>query len=422
MMDERRIEAALRAEPLDEPKYRGDVAARLRARTTGAGREEPPEHVVEVFELAPRRPRPWPAVSGAAAAAVVLVVALAIVARPQQRPPATTPTTVTPAPSTSIAPGSVPAVLVGRWVGATPRAVTTPNPSAPAFVVLGEDRVTLEHLAGGIVNDFNSQVTETGGGRLRLTLVDQIGSCAAGAIGDYRWTLSPQGTILTVKAISDECPTRAAAFAGEWTHTACPGRGSDCLGPLEAGHHASVNFDPFVSNTYGEVAYDVTGGWSSPVDDKTRLSLLPTEGDTSGVHGLYLFADVAPTTAGCAAAPSTATGQKAIAAALSATPGLSVITTEATVGAYQAQVFDLSAAATAACAGKQPVLASRPGAPTSWTLAIGAGRRMRIVLVDLPGDHTMAVVVASDRSAAEYAQLLDAATAVIDSFVLSASP
>ena len=421
-MDERRIEAALRGEPPDEPTYRGDVADRLRARMTAADQQQPPAYVLELFELTPRRRRPVLAISITVAATVMLVVALAVVARPQQLQPATTPTTVTEAPGSSIAPGSQLAELAGRWVGATPRAVTTPDPSAPAFVVFSADRVSLEHLSGGIVNDFASRVTVTGVGQLRLTLTDQLGRCAAGAIGDYRWTLSQQATTLTVVAVSDECPTRGEALAGTWTHTACPARGGDCLGRLESGRYTSVHFDPFGSDSYGEVSYDVTDGWSSTFDDPSRLTLVPPTVDGSGVHGLYVFADAAPVNADCPASASIPADTTAIAATLLATPGITVTTSEATVGAYQAHVLDLLAAASLPCAGEQRLLASKPGGSTSWTLGIGQGQRMRILLIDLPGGRTMAVVVASDRSAAEYAQLLDASTAVIDSFVLSAKP
>jgi hypothetical protein len=301
--------------------------------------------------------------------------------------------------------------------------VTTPNPSSPAFVVFSGDRVSLEHLAGGIVHDFNSQVTVTGVGRLRLTLTDQSGRCATGSTGEYRWTLSPQATTLTVVAVSDECASRGDALAGTWTHTACPARGDDCLGPLEAGRYASVHFDPFGSNSYGEVAYDVTDGWASTFDDKNRLTLLPPGGDESAIHGLYLFADIVAADSDCSAKAGTVTGSaSAVAAALTAIPGLSVTTSEATVGAYQAQMLDLTSAATLSCAGGRPLLVSKSGSSTSWALTIGQGQRMRILLIDLPGARTMAIVVASHRSATEYAQLLDAATVVIDSFVLSATP
>ncbi len=421
-MDERQIESALRAQPPDEPAYRGDVADRLRARMTAVGQEQPPAYVVELFELVPRRRRPAVAIAIAVAATVMLVVGLAAVARPQQLPTATTPTTVTASPSSSIAPGDQLAELAGRWVGATPRAVTTPDPSAPAFVVFNADRVALEHLSGGIVNDFASRVTVTGAGQLQLTLTDQLGRCAAGAIGDYRWTLSPHATTLTVVAVSDECPTRGEALAGTWTHTACPARGGDCLGRLESGRNASVHFDPFGSDSYGEVSYDVADGWSSTFDDPSRLTLLPPTVDGSGVHGLYVFADAAPVNADCPAIAGTAADTTAIAATLSGTPGLSVTASETTVGAYQAHVLDLVAPASLPCAGEQRLLAAKPGASTPWTLSVGQGQRMRILLIDLPGGRTMAVVVASDRSAAEYAQLLDASTAVIDSFVLSANP
>lgn len=425
-MDEQRVEAAVRAGPPDEPTYRGDVSDRLRTRMTAAGEHTSPEHVVELVDVTARRRRPVLAVSVAVAATVMLVVALAVVARPHQLQPATTPPTVISSPSSSIASGSRLAELAGRWVGATPGVVATPDPSAPAFVVFGADRVSLEHLAGGIVNDFTSQVSVTGVGQLRLVLTDQAGRCAAGAVGNYRVTLSPQATVVTLVAVTDECSSRGEALTGTWTRTACPVRGSDCLGQLESGRHASVHFDPFGSGSYGEVSYEVTDGWSSTFDDPSRLTLLPPTADGSATHGLYLFADVAPVDSDCSATTGTATantaaGTTAIAAVVSATPGLSVTTSEATVGTYRADVLDLTAATTLPCAGEQPLLESKPGGLASWTLAIGPGQRMRIVLIDLRGGRTMAVVVASDRSADEYAQLLDASTAVIDSFVLSAA-
>jgi hypothetical protein len=424
MMDERRIEAALRAEPPDEPTYIGDVAAALRSPRSSAPQVVTPAEVLEFDGPAGRRRSV--AVLGAVAAAVVLVVALAVVVRPRSNPSVTTsptPTTAMTTPSTSeppIAPGR-PSELVGRWVGATPPSLTTPNPAAPAFVVFGEDQVSLEHLSGGIVNDFVSQFAISDDGRIELTLSDQIGRCAPGATGDYRWSLSPGRTVLTLEEISDECPGRAAALAGEWAHIGCPSRGDDCLGPLEAGRHSSVNFDPFDSDSYGEMTYVVADGWSSTVDDKARLTLVPPGSDDSGVHGVHLYADVASAGPNCAATPGPESGADAIASAISSMPGLSVDTSPATVDTYPAQVLDV-VAETSACTAGRPLLTSRSGSSTPWTVSIGEGRRMRIVLVDLPSGGTMAVVIASDRSDSEYALLLAAATPVIDSIVLSSGP
>lgn len=413
-MDEQRIEAALRTQPPDEPEYRGDIAARLRERVIDAGRSDAPAPEVQVVALIPHRRRRLVAMCGAIAAAVALVVALAVVNRPDQQSPTTTPTTAPPTTQPTTTPS-----LAGRWVGATPPSVMTPTPSAPAFVVFAAESVALEHLSGGaIVNDFTSQFTVNADGQLRLTLVSQEASCAPGATGDYRWTTSPKGTVLTLTAISDECPKRAAALAGDWTHIGCPTRGQDCLGELEAGRHASVSFDPFGDSSYGEVEYDITDGWSSTDDQKDRLTLRAPGVENAAVHGLYFFADVVAAANDCTGTATAAVDATAIAGQLSSTPGLNVSMSEMTVDGFPARVLDLSSAASLPCAGRQPLLASSPDGVTSWSLDIGREQSMRLVLVDLPAHRTMAVAIITDR-ADQYQQLLDAAMSVVDSLTLS---
>lgn len=420
-MDDRQIEAALRAGPPDEPKYRGGNAELLRSRATSPNRADQAELAVEVVVQRPHlRPR-WPAFAGAAAAAVLLVIGLATIARRDPPHSATNPTSSSDVPNSSLSSSHVPDELIDRWVGATPSAVSTPNPSAPAFVVFGSDQVTLEHLSGGIVNNFTSHVAVTGPGQLQLTLADQVGRCVAGATGDYRWTVSSQATTLNLEATDDECPDRAAALAGAWTRTACPTRGSDCLGRLEAGDYASVNFDPFDSDSYGQVVYTVPDGWTSSLDDKGRLTLLPPDGDETGVHGVYLFADVAPTTADCPATSRAIAGMSAIADAITSTPGLVTTTSSTAVGGYEARAIDISAA-DLICDGEQPLLTSRPGAATSWTLSVGEAQQMRVVLVDIGDDRTLAIVITSDRSTSAYAALVEDSTTVIDSLVFSDTP
>jgi hypothetical protein len=426
-MDDRRIEAALRAGRPDEPQYRGDISELLRSRATSPGQPDQIGDGVDVVTRQPHRPQRWAAFVGAAAAAVLLLVGLATIARRDTPPSASIPTTTSDAPTSTTSstapstPGALPRELIDRWVGATPAAVSTPNPSAPAFLVFTLDQVTLEHLSGGIVNDFISDVEVAGPGELVLTLTGQIGRCVAGATGDYRWTVSAQTTTLTLEAIDDECPERAAALAGTWTHTACPTRGNDCLGLLEAGTYRSVNFDPFDTDSYGQVTYTVPDGWTSTFDDKGRLELLPPDANEQGTHGVFLFSDVAPTTADCLATPLATVGKPAIADAITTTPGLVTSTAVTAVGGYEAQAIDITAT-DLDCDGEQPLLASRPGAETSWTLTIGEGQQMRIVLVDVADDRTLALVISSDHSTSEYAALLDASTAVIDSMVFSDTP
>ena len=420
-MDEQQMEAALRTEPPDEPTYRGDISSRLRARSTTLTEVVAPAVPVEVSDRIPRRKRSWPELVGAAAAAVVLIAGLVAVARRNSPPSMTAEPTTTSEPTSSALPGSLPAELLDRWVGPTPTSIITPDPSAPAFVVFTADQVTLEHVAGGIVQNFTSRATTSAAGQLQLTLPGQIGACVAGAIGNYHWSLSPGGTTLTLEAIDDACAERASALVGTWTHTACPVRSSDCLGTLEAGRYSSVNFDPFDSDSYGQVAYTVPNGWSSTLDDKARLVLLPPEANETGVHGIYLFADVAPTSADCPANPVAADGAGPIAEAITATAGLLATTSPTTVGGFDATIVDISSASPT-CNGEQPLLTSKPDSATPWNLAISEGQQMRVVLVDLPDNRTMAIAVISDRSAAEYSTLLDASAAVFESLELSATP
>jgi len=417
-MDDRHIEAALRAAPPDEPAYRGGVATRMRERSTASGEIGTTGSAFEVVELAPRRGRRLLAIVGAVAAAMMLVVALARINEQRDHPAATVPTT-RPTPS-SAPPPSERSSFVGRWVGATPRSLTTPNPDAPAFVVLADDGASLEYFAGGIVNDFNSQLTSTGRDRVRLVLIGQVGRCASGAIGEYRWTVSPGGTRLTIDAISDECTARSAALPGMWNRVACPVRGRDCLGPLESGRYSSVAFDPFDTGSYGQVTYEVPDGWASTVDDKDRLTLLPPSAGDPELDGLSFLGDVTAAT-DCQATP-TAVDLSSIASDLGAVPGVSVTSTSAIVGGFEARVIDLSADGVLACDGRQPLLAARAGVGTPWTLAIGAGERTRIALVDLGGDHTMAIVIRSDAQDAGFGQRLDDFETLIGSLTLTPTP
>lgn len=416
-MDDRSIEAALRAGVPDEPQYRGDIAKLLRTQAGSPTNGDMTQDVVNVVELpGHRRPR-WPALAGVAAAVVVLIAGLTTIAGRDTAPSATPATSTSDTPSVSVSPTTTPAELIERWVAATPAAVSTPNPLAPSFVVFSAQQVTLEHLSGGIVNDFTSQVAANGAGRLLLTLTSQMGRCAPGAAGDYRWSVSPQGTTLTLEAVNDECADRAAVLVGTWTHTDCPTRGSDCLGRLEAGRYASVNFDPFDSDSYGEVTYTVPDGWTSALDDKGRLALLPPDTTGTGVHGIYLFADVAPSATECAATPQDVVGMTAIADAIVSTPGIVATPSVGTVDGYEARTIDISVA-DPVC-DPRPVLTSRSDAAAPWTATINAGQQMRIVLVDLPNNRTLAITIASDRDASAYAALLRTAGAVVDSFALS---
>ena len=93
----------------------------------------------------------------------------------------------------------------------------------------------------------------------------------------------------------------------------------------------------------------------------------------------------------------------------------------AEVSGFEARTIDITATGPI-CDGGASVLASKPGATTSWSERVNEGNQMRIVLVDVTDNRTLALVIASERSQSAYAALLADATAVIDSLVLSDTP
>ena len=85
---------------------------------------------------------------------------------------------------------------------------------------------------------FDSDLVATDADTIEMTLVGDVLDCVDGAVGSYRWSLSPQATTLTLTADDDECAARQAALEGQWTHTACKLEGRNCLGIVEAGTSA----------------------------------------------------------------------------------------------------------------------------------------------------------------------------------------
>jgi hypothetical protein len=421
-----RIEAALRTRPSDEPDYLGNIADLLGDAEPVAAEPSPRPTLVNLTDH-PRAKtrRRATVVTIAVAAACVAVLALVSTVRAPSRPPAeSTPTTT---PTTSARPPIAPSLssLDGRWVGRSPSSIDGSG-SSPAFLVFGDGSVALERSVGGIVTDYGSDLAEVPDGRFRATLTVDIGSCAPASTGDFTWALSPGQSVLTIGLVDDDCAPRGDAFSGTWTRVSCPTRGSDCLGALEAGRHDSVSFDPFGTGSYGQVSYEVPAGWSSPLDDRARLALETDGSGTTGPHGMYFFADVAAPSDACSTTPALQTGADAIAAALSDSlegAGASATANATTVGGFPARVVDISSDGTSPC-GSDPVslLVARADSPIAWTVTTGTSPRSRIVLVDLPEGRTMAVVVATDGSDDEYEALLDTASTVIDSLVVSRTP
>jgi hypothetical protein len=418
MNDEQRIETVLRAGPPDEPTYQGDVASTLADRLSRAVDTEPPTAVV-LHVSKPTTRRRARGFIPAVAAAVLVVIGLVAVTRQRE------PSLVTP-PEKGQA-------LVDRWVG-SPRSGGT----SAAFVDIAKDVLVYRPGKADSPGAWDSEWSAERSDVIRLVMSAQGGGCNQGAVGHFRWALSASQATLTLTPIDDECAPRAQALAGQWTHTACKLPTSDCLGPVDAGGHVSVTFDPFDTFTYGELAYTLPSGWAVSADTQSNLFLRHaneyagiSEDGSGGTQGIDVWADVATATADCSTRPdpTSSTSSVEIAAQLAANAGLIATRSTATVAGRHAEVIDVEVAPdwkeTCPADGAPPavgLLTSRTGVPATWRASVSLGERARVLLIDLDGGRTVAVVIHDQSTPARFDELLAEAIPIVGSFAFSSTP
>ena len=366
-MDEERIEDALRAGPVDEPPHRPGALGRALAE----------RDAVEAAGRFRVRLRPQSAAVSSLAVAMALVLLVAgvvVIGRLGQSagspvtsvPPTTPPTTSPPTPtsSASVAGGGAPPELIDRWAGAVKPISALASPATRAFLDIQGAGLRFDGGPGEPRNLFASEVAAVGANTFVLTATTPTTGCQPFDKGTYTWSLSPEGVTLTLDAVDDQCSARAAALSGSWTHTACRDATHDCFGVLEPGTYSSIEFDPFGTQSVGQLTYTVATGWSNSADYATNYFLRPSAdyladpgfdgGDT--VSGIYVWAGTvaADQPADCAAipAPGVERTADAIAAHLGSMSGvIAVDRGTVTIGDRSARELDISIdpAFTAAC-------------------------------------------------------------------------
>jgi hypothetical protein len=356
------------------------------------------------------------------------------VGAPQSSPSA--PATAAPsAPANSGTP--LPADLAVVWQG--------PPREIPQLLSSTRTRLNFDPSSFWLTGDayggrnFESTAAVTGPGTLELVSDITIG-CNTGDVGDYHWSLSPKGKILTISADHDACAARAVAVSGTWyTSTACKVDPGGCLGDLEAGTFPTQYIDPQLDPgstwqpAFGAITYTVPDGWSNSSDWPQTFSLTPSsdyanetkDGTVPGAtHQVTVFADPAAMGPSCddvvlTNVPRTVDG---LMAHLTGSKSLTTSPVHTvTIGGRSAKWVDIALAPTwtAKCAGdRKPsasLLVQTDDPKNGWGFGLGDKERARIVLVDLGSGHTSLIVVDSS-DPARFDQLATDAMPIIESF------
>jgi hypothetical protein len=340
--------------------------------------------------------------------AVILfgVVGVAVLGRPSESDIGLQPT-LSPAPSAT---GPVPEVLRHSWQ--RPYAVTPGlDQWGSGFLILTSDLMDFGPGPGDPVSKSTVAVAEPD--VLVATATDETQGCARGDVGAYRWSLEGQDTVMTLTAISaDACAARQEALAGQWVRSDLPPPGDGVA--LPPGTYETKAFDPFGEPELPRrLSYTVPAGWKVKLDDPATFLLhkLPDASSAQPSTDLFVSIFVQPRLAAdfedgaicgpVGAAPNIGTGIDDIVAAIVARPGVvSTPSTAVTIVGFEGQMFDVHLAPewTGGCMAPEGPVVGMPilvQAASGSGLMSGLGRDhpLRLILLDLGGERTMAIVV-----------------------------
>jgi hypothetical protein len=307
----------------------------------------------------------------------------------------------TPEPSGG---GPIPDVLRHTW--ARPYAVDGRDLWGSGFLSLANGLLEFGREQGASVS---AAIRATGPDSLTATATVDTTGCVVGDVGTYRWSMKGKDTVLTLTAIdTDACAARESALVGEWVRSDFPPRFEGGV-PLRPGRHLTQGFDPFGKpGVSGQLSYTVPERWKIKEDnaDLFLLHRLPdaSQSEPSTDSLIFLLAQplmAAEFTEGAVCgeasdAPGVGPRVADLVAAMTARPGLvSTPPAAVTIGGYEGQMLDLqmSPSWTGGCLAPEgpivgiPILQGSPG--------IDLNHPMRVILLDLGDDRTMAIAIAN---------------------------
>jgi hypothetical protein len=347
------------------------------------------------------------------AAVLIGVVGAAILGRSSDSNIGLQPTPVgvsTPGPAAS-ASGPVPDDLRHSWQ--RPYAVAPGMDQWPTgFLVMASERMDFGPEPGPAAS--RSAISAAGLDTLVATATAETKACAVGTVGVYRWSLEGKGTVMTLTAVgADACAAREEALAGPWVRSDLPVTGP--LGPaLAPGTYFTSAFDPFrMSREPGQLSYTVPEGWTVEQDEPGTVVLhhLLDAPSSERISGVFVALFVQPRIAAdvkqgtvcgpVGAEPGVGSGIDDVVAAIVARPGVvSTPPAAVTIGGMEGQLLDLHLAPswTAACEAPEGPVVGMPilveaGSTTGPVAGIGRDIPLRVILLDLGGERTMAIVI-----------------------------
>ncbi|HEX3304293.1 MAG TPA: hypothetical protein VHR64_15510, partial [Thermomicrobiales bacterium] len=284
------------------------------------GPDEAPDRVIAAVlqaadttpQVRRRGPRPfrrsntmtrYVAAAGLAAALILAIGGGMLLTGSSKTPAVVAPSTV-PTPSATTG-ASIPRELQARWMGGHKQPF---GADAGSTILIDANAIALSQSNSNDQAILSADASSAGEGRMRLEQADPSTIlCHEGDAGDYSWSLSAGGRILTIQSVSDACAARPGLLTGTWWRMDCADKNDNCLGNLEAGTYASQFITPRLAPgaawqpVFGALSYTVPAGWANSADWPSSFTLLPsrdydgTTADTTAeiYHGIYVLTDPA---------------------------------------------------------------------------------------------------------------------------------
>jgi hypothetical protein len=373
-------------------------------------------------------------------AGVVVAGLLGLGSQVGLRPTATAP--ASPVASGPADLGLLPDALRHHWQ----RPVTiAPGPDAHgsgSLVLTGD---TLDVRRDVPPAESRSTVVSAGSDAIVVRSTAGTDGCGTGNVGTYRWTLEGNGTFLTLSALgADPCAARQAILEGPWVRSDLPTQ--EPFGQaLSPGRHPTTAFAPYGdTNRPGQLSFAVPEGWTLLGDDARGLVLVMDRSDPAnpspGVLVVYVMAQPALAAdfepgAECVAfteEPGVGHDRDALVQAIRAHPDLVVSRpVPVDIGGHAGVQLDLQVAPTRtrSCTSPSGPVAAVPilhseGSDRGPDAGLRAGSWLRVILVDLGGGRTMAIVIApaDDATPSQLGPLTSIAMPIVESFRLQPPP